>query len=195
MSLFSPESRVRSSSNTAGFRGSRICTESSREKDSSSSRVLDDEDVVPRIPAAALSAEAVIKTARSVIAVVGCVQPSHSGNANSGPSLSVPYEEESFVESLSFRLRAERAPMAASELGGPSGLWRSSGMGTCMATLGLSPTATLSTGNEVTSATMASCTSRITRSADVLVSRCHCSMLSRKSTRAPGTTAGGAGAW
>jgi hypothetical protein len=157
---------------------------------------LDDEDVVPRIPAAALSAEAVIKTARSVIAVVGCVQPSHSGNANRGPSLSLPYEEESFVlPSLSIRLLCERAPMAASELGGPSGLWRSSGMGTCMATLGLSPTATLSTGNEVTSATMASCTSRITRSADVLVSRCHCNMLSRKSTRAPGTTAGGAGAW
>ena len=64
-----------------------------------------------------------------------------------------------------------------------------------MATLGLSPTATLSTGNEVTSATMASCTSRVTRSADVLVSKCHCSILSRKSTRAPGTTAGGAGAW
>ena len=60
-----------------------------------------------------------------------------------------------------------------------------------MATLGLSPTATLSTGNEVTSATMASCTSRVTRSADVLVSKCHCSILSRKSTRAPGTTAGG----
>ena len=196
------------SSAGVGFRGSKICTpapELGRDPDPGpSSWAL---DAVARIPAAALSAAAVINTARSVIAVVGCVQPSHSGNANRGPSESfMPYASyESFAESLdrdpaeddepAVCFRAERAPMAASELGGPSGLARSSGTGTCMATLGLSPTATLSTGNEVTSATMASCTSRITRSVDVLVSRCHCSMLSRKSTRAPGTTSGGAGAW
>ena len=207
----SSSSESSKSSNTAGFRGSKICgapAEAPRRTTdppplaSSAARELVAPRSYARIPAAALSAEAVISTARSVIAVVGCVQPSHSGNANKGPSESFvePFADEaesSFFSNASSnaRPRAERAPMAASELGGPPGLARSSGIGTCMATLGLSPTATLSTGNEVTSATMASCTSRVTRSADVLVSKCHCSMLSRKSTRAPGTTAGGAGAW
>jgi len=63
-----------------------------------------------------------------------------------------------------------------------------------MATEGDSPSATLSTGKEVTSLTMASCTSRRTRSAEVELPTCHWSMASRKSTLAPGKTGGGAAA-
>ena len=69
------------------------------------------------------------------------------------------------------------------------------GTGTCIATDGDSPSATLSTGNDVTSDTMASCTSRSTKSADVELPTCHWSMASRKSTLAPGSTGGGAAAY
>ena len=92
-------------------------------------------------------------------------------------------------------LRAAAFAMAAASGGGPRWASRMTATGTCMATLGLSPTLTLSTGKLVTSCTIASWTSRRTSSADVSLPRCHWSMASRKSTFAPGATGGGAGAW
>ena len=89
----------------------------------------------------------------------------------------------------------DAAPMSATVAGSPAGAARRREMGTCMATEGESPSATFSTGKEVTSWTMASWTSRRTRSVEVELPRCHWSMDSRKSTRAPGVTGGGAGAF
>ncbi|EEH52767.1 uncharacterized protein MICPUCDRAFT_66825 [Micromonas pusilla CCMP1545] len=154
-----------------------------------------------------------MSTARSVSATDGCVHPRHVGKeAKSSRSLSAAVTsfptpgvcvDACVADDAAspptpgrfFRASTAAAAISATPLGSPFGDARSSGTGTCIATEGDSRRATLSTGNDVTSATMASCTSRRTRSTPVLLPLCHWSIASRKSTLLPGATGGGAGAW
>mmetsp|Transcript_12677 Transcript_12677/g.47412 ORF Transcript_12677/g.47412 Transcript_12677/m.47412 type:complete len:225 (-) Transcript_12677:133-807(-) len=148
-----------------------------------------------------------MSTALSVSAVVGCVHPSQLGNDCKGPPCSSA--PVSYGDPFSFCVNVDSfgavpapllcfmdlAPIALSDAGGPFGFALSNGIGTCIATDGDSPIATLSTGKLCISLRIDSETSRITKSTDVLFCRCHCNMASRKSARLPGTTAGGTGAW
>ena len=68
------------------------------------------------------------------------------------------------------------------------------GTGTCIATLGVSPTTSLSAGKLVTSFTMTSLTSFITSVADVSPPKCHRTAASSASSLDVGVTVGGAGA-
>tara|TARA_B000000441_G_C21494618_1_gene205852 strand:- start:180 stop:584 length:405 start_codon:yes stop_codon:yes gene_type:complete len=134
------------------------------------------------MPAAAARALVAIKIVRKVIAVVGCDHLSHTGNSTGMTALSLP--------GLSTLLPAASAFTEVGNLF----VARNAGTGTCIATLGVSPTTSLSAGKLVTSFTMTSLTSFITSVADVSPPKCHRTTASSASSLDVGVTVGGAGA-
>jgi hypothetical protein len=120
--------------------------------------------------------------ARSANALVGCDQFAHTGTSTGIVACSLPL------------LSVDRPLANSCTDPGKVVVARNAGTGTCIATLGVSPTTNLFAGKLVTSPMMTSVTSFNTSVADVSPPKCHRVTASNASYLDPGAAGGGAGA-